>query len=184
MRNMAKKKFKGLKIVGEVMNQMDTPHNEFDLGENFKENGAGAPSGPKASQTLLNAFRNAYEPVESEHLAQVHFSMGRLREYFQAWIIPKMPDPLPVYLEELDYMGYPVRTGFDGSACIMVRYRGAVEVRAEELRGEECAPCDVQPEEVFVYTDDWEDDLSDIRRPFEDDDTTDYHTEPDGDVDS
>lgn len=160
------------KRVGEIMEQMDTPHNDFDLGESFRENGASGPPGPKASQTLLNAFRNTFEPVDSEHLAQVYFTMGRLREYFQAWIVPKMPDPLPVYLEELDYMGFPVRTSFDGSACIMVRYRGAVEVRAEEVEGEECAPCELTAEEpAFVYTDDWEDDLSDIEPPFEKENT-------------
>lgn len=144
------------------MEEMDAPHGDFDLGENFQQNGASGPSGPRPSQPLLNAFRNAYEPVSSEHLAQEYFSMGRLRDYFQAWIVPKMPDPLPAYLEELDYMGFPVRTSFDGTACIMVRYRGAVDVRTEEVTGEECAPLNAIPEKVPVYTDDWEEDLSDL----------------------
>lgn len=159
---MAKKRSKGLKRVGEVMDSLDTPHGEFGLNEAFQRNGAGAPPGPKASQTLLDSFRRSYEPVESEHLAQVYFSLGRLREYFGAWIIPKMPDPLPVYLEELDCMGYPLRTSFDGTSCIMVRYRGSVEVSAEEVEAEECLPQVAAPAEVMVYTDDWEDDLSDL----------------------
>ena len=166
---MAKKK-KGkfnIKRVGEIMEEMDTPHNEFDLGERFQQNGAGAPSGPKPSQPLLSAFQRSYEPVDSEHLAQEYFTMGRLREYFQAWIVPKMPDPLPSYLEELDYMGFPVRTSFDGTACIMVRYRGAVEVRAEEVEEEEYSEEEPGSEETsFVYTDDWQEDLSDLP-PFE-----------------
>ena len=166
-----KKRNNGLKRVGEVMDSLDTPHGEFDLTEQFMHNGASGPPGPKASQPMLSAFRNAYEAVSSEHLAQEIFTMGRLREYFQAWIIPKMPDPLPVYIEELEYMGFPMRTSFDGSPCIMVRYRGAMEVRAEEVEALEATPVEVKteemkPTEVMAYTDDWEDDLSDLP-PFE-----------------
>ena len=166
-----KKRNNGLKRVGEVMDSLDTPHGEFDLTEQFMHNGASGPPGLKASQPMLSAFRNAYEAVSSEHLAQELFTMGRLREYFQAWIIPKMPDPLPIYIEELEYMGFPMRTSFDGSPCIMVRYRGAMEVRAEEVEALEATPVEVKPEgvkptEVMAYTDDWENDLSDLP-PFE-----------------
>ena len=68
-------------------------------------------------------------------------------------------------------MGFPMRTSFDGSPCIMVRYRGAMEVRAEEVEALDATPVEVKPEEVkptevMVYTDDWEDDLSDLP-PFE-----------------
>lgn len=153
------------------MEEMDTPHSDFDLTEQFMSRGAGSPSGPKASQPLLAAFRNTYEAVGSEHLAQEIFTVGRLRQYFQAWIIPKMPDPLPVYIEELDYMGFPMRTSFDGSACIMVRYRGAVEVSAEEVEisdipSQELQPAEAMPAQVMAYTDDWQDDMSDIPYPF------------------
>lgn len=174
---MSKKHKKlNVKRVGEIMDELDSPHREFDLTEAFQRNGAGAPPGPKASQPMLDAFRNTYEPVISEHLAQEVFTIGRLREYFQAWIIPKMPDPLPVYIEELDYMGFPMRTSFDGSPCILVRYRGAMNVRAEEVKPLDATPEDLSlvgispeeltPAEVMVYTDDWKDDLSDLP-PFE-----------------
>ena len=160
---MAKKHKKlNVKRVGEIMDELDTPHGDFDLTEQFQRNGAGAPPGPKASQPMLVAFRNTFEPVSSEHLAQEVFTTGRLREYFQAWIIPKMPDPLPIYIEELDYMGFPMRTSFDGSPCILVRYRGAVEVQAEEVTSEYCTPCEISAEEVPVYTDEWQNDLSDL----------------------
>lgn len=161
---MAKKKKSNFspKRVGEIMEGMDTPHGEFNLGENFKENGAGGGGGLKPSQPLLNAFRRSYEPVDSEHLAQVIFSLGRLREYFGAWIVPKMPDPLNTYIEELDYMGYHMRTGFDGTSCIMVRYRGSVEALTEEVADEECIPETVSSGETIAYTDDWSDDLDDI----------------------
>jgi hypothetical protein len=101
-------------------------------------------------------------------MAQELFTMGRLREYFQAWIVPRMPDPLPMYLDELSYLGYPMRTSFDGSPCIMVRYRGSVEVQAEEVEAVDATPEEIFPQPAFVYTDDWEDDLSDINPPFED----------------
>lgn len=165
---MAKKRKSNFnpKRVGEIMEGMDTPHGDFDLGESFQKNGAGAPPGPKPSQPLLNAFQRSYEPVDSEHLAQVIFTHGRLREYFGAWIVPKMPDPLNPYIEELDCMGYPMRTGFDGSSCIMVRYRVSVEACAEEVEEVEDTPV-----ELPAYTDDWSDDLSDLP-PFEEQDMT------------
>lgn len=163
------KKKLSIKRVGEIMDELDTPHGEYDLTESFQKNGASGPPGPRASQAMLDAFQNAYEPVSSEHLAQELFSMGRLREYFQAWIIPKMPDPLPVYIDELAYMGFPMRTSFDGTPCIMVRYRGAVEVHPEEVSAVELSPEELRPADIAVYTDDWSDDMSDIKNPFEED---------------
>ena len=144
------------------MESMDTPQgSSFNLTGQFMENGPGG--GMKPTQALLRSFENTYEPVGSEHMAQELFTMGRLREYFQAWIVPKMPDPLPMYLDELAYMGYPMRTSFDGSPCVMVRYRGALEVQAEEV---EESTEGSSPKSLYVYTDDWEDDLSDIKPPF------------------
>ena len=160
-----KKKNHGLRRVGEIMDDMDTPHGDFDLTGQFARNGASAPAGPKASHPLLSAFSSTFEPVSSEHLAHEVFTTGRLREYFQAWIVPKMPDPLPVYLDELDCMGFAMRTSFDGSPCILVRYRGAVDAVLEEVEKEEeeeSTHPPAFPEEVMAYTDDWEDDLSDI----------------------
>lgn len=165
MAKKGKKNF-SIKRVGEIMNELDTPHNEFNMGESFQRNGASAPSGPKPSQALLSAFQRAFEPVDSEHLAHTLFTMGRLREYFQAWIVPKMPDPLPAYLEELDYMGFHVHTGFDGTACVMVRYQHAIDVAPEDVSGEECTPEFASVADMPVYTDDWQDDLNDIEAPF------------------
>ena len=138
---MAKKgKRLNVKRVGEIMEEMDTPQGgNFNLTGQFMENGPGGGG-----------------------MAQELFTMGRLREYFQAWIVPRMPDPLPMYLDELAYLGYPMRTSFDGSPCIMVRYRGSVEVQAEEVEAIDATPEEVKPQAAFVYTDDWADDLSDI----------------------
>lgn len=56
-----------------------------------------------------------------------------------------------------------MRTGFDGTSCIMVRYRGSVEVQAEEVTATECTPCGLVAEDAaYVYTDDWKDDLNDL----------------------
>ena len=173
---MAKKKRfnqSSIKKVGEIMENMDTPHGDFNLTGAFQQNGAGGPPAQKISHPLVTSFRNTYENVDSEHLAHEIFTLGRLREYFQAWIVPRMPDPLPSYIDELDYIGFPIRTSFDGSPCIMVRYRGAVDIKAEEVTMEDCTPLEVSPVsvsdgEVMVYTDDWEDDMSDIPNPFED----------------
>lgn len=163
---MSKKKRNNIKRVGEIMEEMDTPQgSNFNLTGQFMENGPGG-GGMKPTQALLRSFENTYEPVGSEHMAQELFTMGRLREYFQAWIVPRMPDPLPMYLDELAYMGYPMRTSFDGSPCIMVRYRGSLEVQAEEVETPDAASDGTNTKPVFVYTDDWEDDLSDIKPPF------------------
>lgn len=148
------------------MEELDTPQgSNFNLTGQFMENGPGG-GGMKPTQALLRSFENTYEPVSSEHMAQELFTMGRLREYFQAWIVPRMPDPLPMYLDELAFMGFPMRTSFDGSPCIMVRYRGSVEVRAEEVEALDATPEDINPQPVFVYTDDWKVDLGDLP-PFE-----------------
>lgn len=164
---MAKKKRNNIKRIGEIMESMDTPQgSNFNLTGQFMEQGPGS-GGMKPTQSLLRAFEGTYEPVSSEHLAQELFTMGRLREYFQAWIVPRMPDPLPMYLDELAYMGYPMRTAFDGSPCIMVRYRGSMEVQAEEVVSVDATPEEVVPQASFAYTDDWSDDLSDVKPPFE-----------------
>ena len=161
-----RKKSFNIKKVGEIMEEMDTPQgSNFNLTGQFMEQGAGG-GGMKPTQALLRAFDSTYEPVSSEHMAQELFTMGRLREFFQAWIVPRMPDPLPMYIDELAYMGFPMRTSFDGSPCIMVRYRGAVDVRPEEVEALDATPEDITPQSAIVYTDDWSDDLSDIEPPF------------------
>lgn len=95
----------------------------------------------KAITQLLNAFSNSYKPVPDEELADELFTVRRIREYFNAWPIPKMPDPLPPYLEELEKQGFLMQTSYDGSPCIFcIRSRGTGQpVYIEEL-GEEKEP--------------------------------------------
>lgn len=124
-------KFKKTKRINQIIDEMDSPHSDnFDLTKVFQEQGASMPT---VSRPLIDAFCRSYENVDSEHLAHKLFSIGGLREYFNAWIVPKMPDILSEYINELAACGYPMRTGFDGTPYIMIRYRGASDVEIEEL---------------------------------------------------
>lgn len=98
------------------------------MGKNFKfENPASKP--PKPIIQLVDAFTDTYKPVSHEEYADEIFPVRRLRDYFQAWPVPKMPDPLPPYLTELEKRGYPMQTGYDGLPalfCVRWKVRGEV----------------------------------------------------------
>lgn len=57
-------------------------------------------------------------------------------------------------------MGFPMRSSFDGSPCIMVRYRSAVDIPTEEVMAETDGNNPASNDEVMVYTDDWSDDFT------------------------
>ncbi len=76
---------------------------------------------PKAIMTIVDAFVNTFRPVMSEDEADDYFTVAKLREYFNAWPIPKMPDPLPPYIKELNERGFLMITGYDGRPAIFVR---------------------------------------------------------------
>ena len=59
-------------------------------------------------------------------------------------------------------MGFPMRSSFDGSPCIMVRYRSAVDIPTEEVMVETDGISPASNDEVMVYTDDWSDDSRDL----------------------
>ena len=107
------------------------------MGKNVKfENPAFKP--PKATMQLVDAFTDTYKPVPREEYAEEIFPVRRLRDYFQAWPVPKMPDPLPPYLNELEKRGYPMLTGYDGlPALFCVRWK----VRGEVCTVEETTVC-------------------------------------------
>lgn len=102
------------------------------MGKNFKfENPAFKL--PKAMMQLVDAFTDTYKPVPMEECADEIFPVRRLRDYFQAWPVPKMPDPLPPYLNELEKRGYPMQTGYDGlPALFCVRWKVKGEVCSVE----------------------------------------------------
>ena len=74
---------------------------------------------PKAMMQLVDAFTDNYSPVMREEDAGVIFTVAKLREYFNAWPAPKMPDPLPPYLNELERRGF---ASPPCSACGTIRY--------------------------------------------------------------
>lgn len=73
---------------------------------------------PKAMMQLVDAFTDNYSPVMREEDAGVIFTVAKLREYFNAWPAPKMPDPLPPYLNELERRGFAMQTGYDGQPSL------------------------------------------------------------------
>lgn len=166
---------------------------DYDEEEDYEGGGKRMISGnnqvpaPKPSMQLVDAFERAYESASSEHTADEVFTIGRIREYFQAYVLPKMPDPLNAYLEELECRGYRVTSSFDGSPSILVRNRiiQAVTINGNEgelkrdadkytdIRTGSSSIADIMrtlplpmQQDMPVYTDDWEDDLSDLP-PFE-----------------
>lgn len=94
---------------------------------------------PKALMQLVDAFTDTYKPVEREEYAYEVFTVRRIREYFQAWPIPKMPDPLPPYLVELERRGFAMQTAYDGHpALFCVRWQVDEEIcTAEETHDKE-----------------------------------------------
>ena len=87
------------------------------------------PPPAKVIKQLVDSFCDTYKPVSTEDIAEEIFTMRKLREYFQAWPMPKMPDPLPPYLDELEQRGYAMQTGYDGSPsifCLRWKSRGEI----------------------------------------------------------
>ena len=92
---------------------------------------------PKAVSAMLDAFVSTFSPALKEEEADDFFTVAKLRQYFNAWPIPKMPDPLPPYIKELGENGYVMLTGYDGRATIFVKKRislaGLPIIRHEKL---------------------------------------------------
>lgn len=165
----------------------DEEDEEYEGGGKRMISGNNQTPAPKPSMQLVDAFERAYEAAASEHMSDEVFTIGRIREYFQAYVLPKMPDPLSAYLEELECRGYRLTSSFDGSPSILVRNRISHTVTIDENEAElkqdadkhddirtgtssigdimRALPLPMQ-ENMPVYTDDWEDDLSDLP-PFE-----------------
>lgn len=82
------------------------------------------PKAPEADDGLIMSFVSEFEQVENEELADEVFDFARLREYFGAFQIPKMPDPLPPYTRRLtDEEGYVFRRSYSGDPALFVRRR-------------------------------------------------------------
>lgn len=67
----------------------------------------------------INAFQNAYAPCNDERAATAIFDDSRLREFFKAWIC-KEGDPLAIYVERLERLGYRMTVTTAGDPAILV----------------------------------------------------------------
>lgn len=93
------------------------------------------PPPPKAMMQLIDAFCDTYKPVAHEEDADEVFTVRRLREFFNAWPLPKTPDPLLPYMNELERRGFAMHTSYDGQPglfCLRWQIRGEVCTVEEE----------------------------------------------------
>lgn len=81
------------------------------------------------SHELIDGFISGYEQVDHEVMATEVMGLGRIRELMQAWQVPRMPDPLPMYLAELEKRGYYLRISYDGSQVFFLRRRDDIKGR-------------------------------------------------------
>ena len=68
------------------------------------------------------AFREYYKPVSRLGLNTVAFTDAKLREFFKAYIT-KVGDPLAVYVERLENLGYKMQVSILGEPAILVEER-------------------------------------------------------------
>lgn len=68
------------------------------------------------------AFREYYKPVAQQGLNTEVFTDARLREFFKAYIT-KVGDPLAVYVERLENLGFKMRVSIMGEPAILVEER-------------------------------------------------------------
>lgn len=101
---------------------------------------------------LIDGLMSGYEQVEHEVMATDVIGMGRLREMFQAWIVPRMPDPLPLYLAELDRRGYHLRCTYDGSQALFLRKRMNPDAMkyAQDADDVSLSPNQLSPEDIAL----------------------------------
>lgn len=92
---------------------------------------------PVAQPDLLYAFADTFEDCDQEYYADRVFDYASLRQYFGCILIPKMPDPLPPYIEAMKEMGYVFRTSFDGQPAIFVKYKNQRKRDCPSLFSEE-----------------------------------------------
>lgn len=68
------------------------------------------------------AFREYYKPVPRLGLNTIAFTDAKLREFFKAYIT-KVGDPLAVYVERLENLGFKMQVSILGEPAILVEER-------------------------------------------------------------
>ena len=69
------------------------------------------------------AFHQAYNPVDEETLQSETFTEARLREFFKAYVLPGVGDPLQLYLDALAAQGFHMSVTMAGEPAIIVEQR-------------------------------------------------------------
>ena len=77
---------------------------------------------PIAITELVQGFCDTFKPCNNEDEAEEVYTIGRLREYFQAFTMPGSPDVLPEYLNALGNSGFRIRTSYAGEPAIFVKW--------------------------------------------------------------
>ena len=67
------------------------------------------------------AFTDAYEPAEEESYDTYSFDDRNLREFFKAYPIPSVGDPLSSYIDALEVHGFKLKIGISGEPVIIAR---------------------------------------------------------------
>jgi len=71
----------------------------------------------------IQAFHEAYNAAEEETLQSETFTEARLREFFKAYVLPGVGDPLQLYLDALAAHGYHMSVTMAGEPAIIVEPR-------------------------------------------------------------
>lgn len=76
-------------------------------------------------EQLVSAFVESHIPVMNENIADEIWTIDRLRLYFSAYLLPKMPDPLPQYIMRLNDEGFQLCNTSFGVPGILTRRKRA-----------------------------------------------------------
>lgn len=71
----------------------------------------------------IQAFNDAYMPKDDETLQSETFTEARLREFFKAYVLPGVGDPLSLYLDALAAHGFHMSVTMAGEPAIIVEQR-------------------------------------------------------------
>ena len=71
----------------------------------------------------IQAFNDAYMPKDEETLQSETFTEARLREFFKAYVLPGVGDPLSLYLDALAAHGFHMSVTMAGEPAIIVEQR-------------------------------------------------------------
>nr|WP_288282213.1 hypothetical protein [uncultured Prevotella sp.] len=95
-------------------------HKKKDVFEEAKEEGASLED--FVIPQKIDAFVDAFQPVEGESAATLFFDETKLRTFFKAYPT-KLGDPLTIYLSRLEDKGFVMKVGMMNEPAIFVTER-------------------------------------------------------------